>query len=187
MADPNPHSPEIRPEQRVDRPQPVMAGSAAAAFHPKFARPQIDLVVDHDDFRRRNLEETCCLGDRLAGIVHKGLRLQQQPALAADDTFRNLALESVAKARDALTAGDQVDRQEADIVAVTRVTRARIAEADDETHRSGYRKASAGNSASSRLLGRGRRRRRSGSSFLAHGRGGRDAGDREIAVGDRQP
>src|SRR5215472_509764 len=134
MADAYSHPPKIRPEQRVDRAQSVMAGRTAAAFHPKLTRPQIDLVVDHGDFRRRNPKEPRCLGNRLARIVHVGLWLQQEPSLAADHPLRKLAFEAATKARDAMTSGDQVNRHEADIVSVPGIARARIAKADDETH-----------------------------------------------------
>src|SRR5271166_2438673 len=111
-----------------------MPGGAATAFHPKLARPQIDLVVDYDDFRRRNLEEPRRLGDRFPGSVHKGLRLQQQPSLAADHALRKLTLEPAPKPRHAVTPGDHVDCREADIVSVPGITRARITKADNETH-----------------------------------------------------
>src|SRR5262249_4383251 len=118
----------------VDRAQSVMAGSTAAAFHPKLTWPQIDLVVDHGDFRRRNPKEPRCLGNRVARIVHIGLRLQQEPSLASDHALRKLAFEAATKGRDAMTPGDQVDRHEADVVSVPGIARARIAKANDETH-----------------------------------------------------
>src|SRR6516225_692077 len=118
-----------------------MPSGPAAAFHPKLARPQIDLVMDYDDFRQGNLEEPRRLGDRFPGSVHKGLRLQQQQSLAADHTLCKLALEPATKPRHTVSPGDRVERQEADIVSVTRVTRARIAEADDETHHHPIEKA----------------------------------------------
>src|SRR5204863_5594182 len=118
MADADPHPPKIRPEQRVDRAQAIMPGGATAALHPQLARPQIDFVMDHDDFRRQNLEEPRCLSDRFPRSVHKGLRLQQQPSLAADRTLRELALEAAAKAGKTVPPGDRIDRHEADIVAI---------------------------------------------------------------------
>ena len=135
MADADAHPPVIRPDQRVDRAQTVMAGSAAAALDPQLARPQIDLVVDHDDLLGRDLIEPRRLGDRFAGIVHEGLRLQQKPPLAADRPFGELASEAAAKAREAVPPGDRVDRHEADIVPVAGVAGAGIAEADDKAHR----------------------------------------------------
>src|SRR6516162_9204793 len=132
MTDTDPHPPIIGPEESVDRAQAVMPGIAAAALDAQLARPQIDLVVDHDDFRRRDLEEPRRLGDRLAGIVHKGLRFQQQPALAADRRIGELALEPAAKARDPVPAGDRIDRHEADVVTIAAIAGAGIAEADEE-------------------------------------------------------
>src|SRR5437870_13736457 len=109
-----------------------MPGSATAALHPELARPQIDFVMDHDDFRRQNLEEPRRLGDRFPRSVHKGLRLQQQPSLPSDRALRELALEAAAKARKAVPPGDRVGRHEADIVALSGLASARAAEAHNE-------------------------------------------------------
>src|SRR5262249_32123877 len=134
MADTDAHPPKIRPEQRVDRAQSVMAGSTATALHPQLARSQVNLIVDHSDVCRWDPKEPRCLGNRLARVIHIGLRLQQKPSFAGDHPLREFALEAAAKAPSAMTAGDQIDRQKADIVPVPGIASARIAKADDETH-----------------------------------------------------
>src|SRR6266436_3446960 len=118
MPDPDPHPPVIRPEQRVDRTQSVMAGVSAASLHPQLSGSQIDLVMNDDDFRRRNLEEPRCFNYRLARSIHKGLRFQEEPALAVDRTLCELALETVAKTRETVAPCNRLDCHEADIVPV---------------------------------------------------------------------
>src|SRR6266852_2688880 len=90
--------------------------------------------MDDDDFRRQNLEEPRCLGNRFSRSIHEGLRLQQQPSFASDRALRELASEAAAKARKTVPPGDRVDRHETAIVAGSGVASARIAEADDEAH-----------------------------------------------------
>ena len=131
MSNPDPHPPVIWSEKAVDRPQPVMAGAAAAALHPQLAGPQIDLVMYHDDVRKQELEKPRRLADRLAGRVHKGLRLQQQHPLTANRRLRKFAVEAVAESRGTVPAGNRFDRHEADVVTVSGVAATRIAETDD--------------------------------------------------------
>src|SRR5438874_1593047 len=91
--------------------------------------------MDDDDVRRRDLVEAHRRQHRLAGIVHEGLRPQQQAPRAGDHPFGEFALEAVAKRREAVAPGDRLGRHEADIVAVAGIARARIAEPDDQAHR----------------------------------------------------
>src|SRR5439155_25114252 len=135
MPDADADAPVIRPDHRVDRAQPVVAGRAAAALDPDLAGPQVELVMDDDDVRRRDLIKAHRRQHRLAGIVHEGLRPQQQAPLPGDHPLGELALEAVAKRRKAVAPGDRLGRHEADIVAVAGIARARIAEPDDQAHR----------------------------------------------------
>ena len=57
MADADPHAAIIRPQRRGDRTQAVLARIAAAGLHLQLAGGQIDLVMDHDQGRERQLEE----------------------------------------------------------------------------------------------------------------------------------
>src|SRR5947207_5836127 len=135
MPDADPDPPVIGADHRIDRAQPVMAGRAAAALDPHLARPQIELVVDHDDLFRRDLVEAHRRQNRVAGIVHEGLRQEQQTARARDHPLGEFALEAVAKRREAIPPRDRLGGHEADIVAVAGIARARIAEPDDQAHR----------------------------------------------------
>src|SRR5436190_17351165 len=91
--------------------------------------------MDDDNVLRRDLVEAHRRQHRLAGIVHEGLRPQQQAPLAGDHPFGELALEAVAKRREAIAPRDRLGRHEADIVAIAGIARARIAEPDDQAHR----------------------------------------------------
>src|SRR5271156_5492667 len=130
MSNPDPHPPVIRSEKGVDRPQPVMAGAAAAALYSQLAGPQIDFVMYDDDVGKQELEKPRRLADRLAGRIHEGLRLQQQSPLTTDRNLREFALEAIAEPRGAVSSGDRLDRHEADVVTVAGVAGTRIAETD---------------------------------------------------------
>src|SRR5689334_4857539 len=131
MPNPDPHPPVIRSEKGIDRPQPVMAGAAAAALYSQLAGPQIDLVMYDDDIGKQELEKPRRLADRLAGRVHKRLRLQQQDSLTANRRLREFALEAVAESRGTVPSGNRTDRHEADVVTVAGVAGTRIAETDN--------------------------------------------------------
>ena len=81
-ADADPHAAIIVPDVRRDRAQPVMPGHPAAGLHPHLGGRQIDLVVNHHDVAHRHLVEVRGLRHGSARVVHVGLGLQQQDALA---------------------------------------------------------------------------------------------------------
>ena len=108
-----------------------MAGVAAAALYSQLAGAQIDLVMYDDDVRKQELEKPRHIAHRLAGRVHKGLRLQQQHPLTADRRLREFALEAVAEPCGTVLSGDRVDRHEADVMTVAGVAGTRIAETDN--------------------------------------------------------
>jgi hypothetical protein len=118
-----------------DRPQAVMARIAAADLHPELGRGKVELVVEHGDVPQRDLEEVLGFPDRPPGLVHVGLRLQQQHLLAADHRIRRLGLEAPAPGARAMGARNLVHGHEADVVAVPGVAGSGIAEADEEAHR----------------------------------------------------
>src|SRR5690348_4223859 len=87
-----------------------------------------------DDVRQQELEKTRSLAHRLAGLIHEGLRLQQEHPLAADRRLRELALEAVAKPGGAVPSGNRLGRHEPDVVAVAGVARPRVPETDNQAH-----------------------------------------------------
>ena len=134
MADAEADALVIVADMGADRAQAVVSGIAAADLDAHFGGRKIEFVVQHDDGVEVELMEAHRLADAAAGIVHEGLRRQQRDALRPDRTFGERALEARAERADAMLGGDRLDRHEADIVAVFRVTRAGIAEACDEQH-----------------------------------------------------
>src|SRR6516162_1840776 len=166
-----------------------MTGAAAAALNPHLAGPQIDLVMYDKDFTGQELIKSRRLADRLARRIHKGLRLQQQDALAVDRSLAKLTFKATAKSWVAMSAGNYFDRHKADIVPVLGVTRTGIAETDDEAHHqpNDVSKEPRSTCSARRGLKLGRRRRRCGCRrLLAHSRRSGDAGDRKIAFRDRR-
>ena len=111
-----------------------MAGDAAADLHPHFRRRQFELVLEHGDLAGCELEEVRGFLHRTAGIVHEGGGLEQDHALAVERAFRGLALKTAAPWCETMTPRNFIDGHEADIVPVTRVFRAGIAEADKQQH-----------------------------------------------------
>src|SRR5581483_10589267 len=79
----------------------------------------------------RQLEERARGAERAPRVVHVRLRLEQGDAPAADPQLRQLAAELGAEG-DAVAPGQLVDDHPADVVPVTFVLPARVAEADHE-------------------------------------------------------
>src|SRR5690606_18704162 len=98
------------------------------------ARREVDLVVENDDVLLRNLEEARGFADGGAALVHVGLGLQEQDALAADLAVGRLSLELALPGAEAMRARDGVRRHETDVVAVAGVLAAGIAETDEQLH-----------------------------------------------------
>ena len=113
-----------------------MAGIAAAELHAQFGRGQVEFVMEDDDVGGGGLEEARSFADRAAGLVHIGLRQQQQRLFAADRRLAGVSLETAAPGRGVAGAGDRRHGHEADIVAVAGIALAGIAEACEDQHRS---------------------------------------------------
>src|SRR5690606_20138271 len=114
------------PEQADGVTQAVLAAMAAVELQPRGTRRQVELVVDQQGLLRLDLPEPQRGGDRFAGKVHEGRRLEQPDVLAADGYPRGLAeqLGIQAKART-LLHGQGVDQAEAGVVPVEGVLRTR--------------------------------------------------------------
>src|SRR5471032_2048183 len=126
----------LRAERGGDVLQAVVAARRAALLQARDAGHQIELVVHHQHFVRRDLVETGQSADRLAGAVHKRLRLQQPHFLAGDGRLGEQRIEAALalQARAGQAVGQIVDQPEAGVVAGLFVFGAGIAEADDQTY-----------------------------------------------------
>src|SRR3546814_14801497 len=87
-----------------------MAGMAAAGLDADLAGREVELVMQHDNLLRRNLEEMRRFTDRLAGQVHEGLRLQRQCLGTAEDALGQFAVEPLAERLETVLLGDRIDR-----------------------------------------------------------------------------
>jgi hypothetical protein len=72
--------------------------------------------------------------NRVAAVVHEGLRLEEEDALTADPAFRDEAAEFLLPGTEVVRLGNDVGSHEADIVPLQRIFRAGIPEADPELH-----------------------------------------------------
>ena len=135
MTDPQPHAAIPLAHVLVDRPQPVMARVTPARLDPDLARREVQLVVQHHDIGRIELQVPHRLAHRLAAGVHEGLRLQGHDLLAPEPPFRGQPLEPRPPGREAVVGRDPINGHPADVVAVARVLRARVAQSDDQLHR----------------------------------------------------
>ena len=135
VADADADPAEVGAEARVDRAQAVVAGEAAADAHLHLERREIELVVEDGQRVIVELVEAQRLLNRIAAVVHEGLRLEQQDAMAADAAFGDQAPEFLLPRAEIMHLGDDVGRHEADIVPLKRIFGARIAKADPQLHR----------------------------------------------------
>ena len=134
MADAQAHPPELLADVGLEGADAVVAAGAAALLDADLAGREVDLVVDHDDLLRRQLEEAQRLADRPAGFVHIGLRLYGQHLFPAQAALGAVRLEAVAPRRKGMAADDLVHRHEADVVPIVGVAGARIAEPGKQQH-----------------------------------------------------
>ena len=72
----------------IDR-RPLWPAVPAADLHLHLERREVELVVEDGQGVHVELVEAHRLLNRVAAVVHEGLRLQQQHALAADPPFRD--------------------------------------------------------------------------------------------------
>src|SRR5271154_5057261 len=111
-----------------------MSGNTAADLDAQLRRRQFELILKHGDVVDADLEETHGVLHRTSGLVHVRRWLEQDHPLAIERTFRSLALKAAAPWCETMTPRNFINGHEADIVPVTRVFRAGIAEADKEQH-----------------------------------------------------
>ncbi|MOA37515.1 hypothetical protein D3C78_1591140 [compost metagenome] len=90
--------------------------------------------MNGDDVCGCKLEKAHGFADGFTRKVHVGQRLHQQDLFAADLAFGNLRLEFLRPGRKRRQALQRIDGHEADIVAVSRILRAGIAESCDDLH-----------------------------------------------------
>ncbi len=64
-----------------------MSGDAAARLHPYLAGREIELVMEDDHVAEAELVEAHCLAHGAAGLVHEGLRLEQEHGVFAELAF----------------------------------------------------------------------------------------------------
>jgi len=134
MADAKAHAVIFGTDMRVDRPQAVVTGMAAACFDAAFAGSEVQLIMKDGDVLRLQLVKAHGFADRLAGKVHKGFGLQQEHLFGAKTPFADLAVELVAPRRKTVVIGNAINGHEADVMAVAGVFPARISEADKKFH-----------------------------------------------------
>ena len=72
--------------------------------------------------------------NRIAAVVHIGLRLEKQEPVPADRALRTRATEFLLPRAEAMHFRDGVDRHEADVVAVQRILRSGISKACPDLH-----------------------------------------------------
>jgi hypothetical protein len=95
------------------------------------AELEIDVVVHDEHIRRLDLIEARCCGDRASRVVHVRLRLEERQPVILDPNIRDAAVELGSKGRR-VPSPELVDDHPADVVPVTLVARARVAEPCDE-------------------------------------------------------
>src|ERR1700712_1651394 len=111
-----------------------MPGNAAADLDAQLGRRQLEFILKHRDVAGGELEEIRRLLNRAPRIVHEGRGAEQDHPLLIDRAFGGVALKAAAPWCETMTPCNFIDDRETDIVPVMRVLRARIAEANKESH-----------------------------------------------------
>src|ERR1051325_5642879 len=113
----------------------MVAGATAADAPLHLERREVELVVEDRQRVIVELVEAQRLLNRVAAVVHEGLRLEEEDAVAAEASFGDQTAELLLPWAEIVHFGDDVGGHEADIVPVKRIFRARISKADPELHR----------------------------------------------------
>src|SRR5829696_7183251 len=125
----HPDAPEVTAsEPSLERLEAVVAGEAAAQTALDAPERQVDLVMDGDHVIEVDAQRAASRADRVARLVHVGLR--EQHGGAAD-----LAVEAAVlllQLADSPALGRELHHLEADVVPRAGVALARVAEADDQ-------------------------------------------------------
>jgi hypothetical protein len=111
-----------------------MARDAASGLHPDLGGRQVDLVMKDHDVTDVDLVEMRRLLNRTPGFIHVGSRQQQDDTLTVNRTFRRAPLKAPPPWANAMAPGDGFDHHKADVVTITGMAWARIAEPNQEPH-----------------------------------------------------
>lgn len=134
VADPQTDAAISLADMGMDRPQAVMARMSAALFHPAFARGKVKLVMKDHQIGGGELVEAHGLAHRLAREVHEGFGFEERQFFLPQTALGDQPLKAAFPWAEAVIRRDAVQCHEADIVAVARVFRPRIAEAHEKFH-----------------------------------------------------
>ena len=117
----------------MDVAQPVVTGVAAAVLELHQPGLDVQLVMGHQDFFRRDLVKARQSGNRPARQVHEGLRLEQPQRVAIDAGAPDLRLKRLVIGQcDLELVGYGIKPPEARVVARCLVLGARISQADKQ-------------------------------------------------------
>src|SRR5580692_8028898 len=121
-ADSNSNANEVGRAQRLGyRTNSAVAGIATTLFDSEPSRFEIELVVQHDQMLRSNLEIAEQVGDAFAAEIVKSLWLHEDRRLFGEDRFSGDAFESAAVELDAFCFCDSIDRHESAVVPRARI------------------------------------------------------------------
>src|SRR5918995_2798326 len=128
----NPQAEEVRATEHLgNRAKPVVPREPASRASLQPTEIQVDLVVDHEYALGRDLEEARSRRDRAPRLVHERLRLQERDAMSVEPRLAEPAAEFRLERRSS-TARELVDDSPPDVVPIALVSRARIAQPDDQ-------------------------------------------------------
>src|SRR6185369_7892795 len=133
VADADSQAPEIPgPELRRYVLEAVVTGDAAPELHLRFAREQVELVVDDKDLGRRNGEKAGRRRYRPSREVHVRHRLQKAQ-IAARLGEQPLEFAFAGKRRTQ-SRRQRIDKPEPRVVPSERILTTRVAKAGDKAH-----------------------------------------------------
>src|SRR6202034_1096085 len=101
LANPDPDADELRGPEALDHaPEAVVAGVAPANLHPDVLPGEIELVVEDENVRRRDLQERRRGLNAVARQVHERHRLQERDRMTEELSFRPDAGELLLEVRE---------------------------------------------------------------------------------------
>src|SRR3954463_13967511 len=112
-----------------------MARSPAADLHFDLHWGEVELVVKDRERVQIELVEFERLLDRVAAVIHEGLRLHEQDSVFADPPFSDEASELLLPGTEIVRHGEHIGGHEADVVPLKRIFGSGISEADPKLHR----------------------------------------------------
>jgi len=112
--------------------QTVVTRMAAGYLQLDAARREIQLIVGDEDLRSGDFVEAGQGGDRLAAVIHVGLRFQQPEAVTGELRLAHIAVKlALTTKAGAGGAGDRIGKPESGVVPCLLVLRSRITETDN--------------------------------------------------------